>query len=68
MTSGVALRIDALNGEAGQVLHSSSPRLAGLLTLHLTARCSSPAGRKQEMMARIVARVTCGVKGKDHKI
>jgi hypothetical protein len=61
----VASGIDALNGEAGQILHNFLPPAAP------HGGNSRPAPFPTEKIAtlgRIVLRLTCGVKRKRHKI
>jgi hypothetical protein len=65
----VAKRIDALNGKAGQILHSIFPSgpVRNLAPGGANAT-RSPAGQQHERMTRIVARGACGVKTKHHNM
>jgi hypothetical protein len=60
MAAEIALRIDALNGEAGQVLHNFFPqrRLAARKVI------GDAAHPKNIALTRIVALASCGVKTK----
>jgi len=68
MAAGVTLRIDALNGPAGQILHRLPPRLfagnRGRKKLALEPEAAVPTGK----VGRIMPHNLEGVKGKHRKM
>jgi hypothetical protein len=62
MTAKVTERVDALNGESGQVLHL---RIFPSVALRGKNRASA---KKPTNVARLLRRGHCGVKGKWHKM
>ena len=63
----VAHGIDALHGETGQILHADSLSGQPAFAAHGLGRAEKlPWAGRTELMARILALVECGVKGKGY--
>jgi hypothetical protein len=68
VTASVALRIDALHGETRQILHNVFPQGPARCVLRPAAQRGAPLPAKDEVLARIVPLVTCGVKKNHHNM
>ena len=67
VATGFAQRIDTLHGETGQILHADSLSGQPAFAAHGLGRAEKlPWAGRTELMARILALVECGVKGKGY--